>query len=554
VTKKISHSEYIERVKSINPEIEVVGTYDGSDTSIKHKCLKIDCGHEWETTPSQIKRGRGCHKCGKKKIGSNSQISHSDYIASIQGRNIDVLENYSGSTTKIKHLCLTENCGHIWTVTPSHVKSGTGCPKCAKKPKMSHSEYINIVKDKGIDVIEKYIGLHKKIKHKCLVKGCEHVWNARPANIQRGSGCPICARKSMTGRCVITTNEYSESISNRNIEVLDEYQGSSTKINHLCLVSGCGYVWKASPSNIKKGSGCPKCAGVVKITRKMYLENIAHKKIDLVDEFIDASTEVMHRCLIESCNDTWKTKPKNIIGGSGCPKCAGTKKLTQTEYIRSLQQRNIKVVGNYINAKTKIEHSCLVEECSTSWLASPNNIRRGHGCPTCGSNKNHDNLRFSQSMYIERLTKREIEVIGCYVNNSTKINHKCLVGSCGHIWSAAPSNILAGKGCSKCGGREFDLLYIWQDNHNNWKIGVSKIIKGEERIHTCAQKRGTVARNIRMVTIQKAERYEYELLNMFTLAPYTIDSGDGWTEFRTLTKQEEIKLHKYLDKLEFNNS
>ncbi|AHL18935.1 DUF4379 domain-containing protein [Listeria phage LP-032] len=62
---KLTHEEYTERVKEINPKVEVLGTYINSFTSVLHGCKT--CKHVWKAIPSDIKRGKGCPKCSTGK-------------------------------------------------------------------------------------------------------------------------------------------------------------------------------------------------------------------------------------------------------------------------------------------------------------------------------------------------------------------------------------------------------------------------------------------------------------------------------------------------------
>lgn len=60
-----SHSEYINEVKLINSNIEVVDDYVMATYPILHKCL-ID-GYKWKAHPINILRGSGCPKCNTSK-------------------------------------------------------------------------------------------------------------------------------------------------------------------------------------------------------------------------------------------------------------------------------------------------------------------------------------------------------------------------------------------------------------------------------------------------------------------------------------------------------
>lgn len=48
-----------------------------------------------------------------------------------------------------------------------------------------------------------------------------------------------------------------EELKNKNVEVIEQYQGSNVGILHKCKI--CGYEWKAKPGNILCGKQCPVC-------------------------------------------------------------------------------------------------------------------------------------------------------------------------------------------------------------------------------------------------------------------------------------------------------
>lgn len=58
-----SHQQYIDEVKAINPNIQVIGEYKNSSTKIKVKCLINNCEYEWDVYPNSILQGHGCPKC-----------------------------------------------------------------------------------------------------------------------------------------------------------------------------------------------------------------------------------------------------------------------------------------------------------------------------------------------------------------------------------------------------------------------------------------------------------------------------------------------------------
>ena len=56
-----------------------------------------------------------------------------------------------------------------------------------------------------------------------------------------------------------------------NIEILGEYVSSKSKIKVRCKIDG--YEWEATPNNLLKGQGCPKCSGNIRNKTTEYFIN-----------------------------------------------------------------------------------------------------------------------------------------------------------------------------------------------------------------------------------------------------------------------------------------
>lgn len=59
------------------------------------------------------------------------------------------------------------------------------------------------------------------------------------------------------------------------------------------------------------------------------------------------------------------------------------KRKTHEEYLKQLKDKNISIIPleNYVDAKTKILHRCMV--CNYEWTVTPSNIISSYGCPSC---------------------------------------------------------------------------------------------------------------------------------------------------------------------------
>lgn len=162
--------------------------------------------------------------------------------------------------------------GHEWLATITHRNSGQGCPYCSNKKVLkgyNDLQTVNPTLSKEWDyernnVLGVYpenvtVGSEAKVWWKC---NNGHVWQARIADRNKGSGCPIC-----TGKKVIQgTNDLSTLNStlskewnyekNGNLRPENFTVGSQKKVWWKCKK---GHEWQATIGHRSKGNGCPFC-------------------------------------------------------------------------------------------------------------------------------------------------------------------------------------------------------------------------------------------------------------------------------------------------------
>ena len=189
---------------------------------------------------------------------------------------------------------------------------------------------------------------------------------------------------------------------NKNIEALEEYNGTHNKIKFKC--KNCGSEFYETPHNMLEYTiGCRKCSYVIRTNKKrktdeQFKEEVKeiNHNIEQLEDYIDAKTKIKFRCKI--CDHTWYAMPRSIINNkTGCPKCS-TKKATvlQTKtnikFINELSKINndIEALDEYINRKTDILFRCKI--CNHTWYATPGNVLRGTSCPKCASGRNKSKL------------------------------------------------------------------------------------------------------------------------------------------------------------------
>lgn len=262
--------------------------------------------------------------------------THEEFVNEIKEKYGDeyiVLGEYKGANTKlmIKH----NNCGHEWNVVPDSLLRGHGCPRCGRvksnqKKRKMHEIFVKEIYDKCGDkytVLGKYINTKTKVlvKHNC--KECNfHEWEITPDNLLRGNGCPVCA-----GNKKKTTEDFKKEVYEKygnEYIVLGEYINNNTKILIKHNSQDCSfYKYKTTPSSFLKGFSCPKCGGALKKTTKEFKKEIYSKfndKYKILGEYVNAKTKIKVRHNCDKCNyHEWETIPNRLLNGQSCPVCSG---------------------------------------------------------------------------------------------------------------------------------------------------------------------------------------------------------------------------------------
>ncbi len=155
-----------------------------------------------------------------------------------------------------------------------------------------------------------------------------------------------------------------------------------------------------------KGIGCPECAKVSNaVSRTKTSEQFAielkqiNPTITILTPYEKAQKRIDVQCNI--CGYSWSPLPYGLLSGRGCPHCSaiqGARKRknklaskTTDQFIDELKQINptIKVMGEYVNNKTKLTVQCLC--CNHVWDVVPASLLNGHGCPVCARKKKAQN-------------------------------------------------------------------------------------------------------------------------------------------------------------------
>lgn len=291
--KKLKHEDYIEKILKKKWTTTVLEEYKGSNIPILHRC---ECGVEFITRPDfflDTKSGR-CKKC------NHPLKTHENYLKDLYKKNIKIfpLEQYNGSTNKIKHKC---ECGNEeWVVSPNVVLSGSKCWECHPNRRVTKQEYIQQLKENDIKVqlIGEYILKSKAALHKCT---CGNEWYVLPNDVLKGTRCNNCSGKRAA---LLTSSNKDEFIRKSNLIHYNRYdykkviyESSKIKVEIICNV--CNNIFLQSPNVHLLGHGCPNCSrnNIFK-DKRMYIYYIKlnnYFKIGITKYKGDIETSVKYR-------------------------------------------------------------------------------------------------------------------------------------------------------------------------------------------------------------------------------------------------------------------
>ena len=175
-----------------------------------------------------------------------------------------------------------------------------------------------------------------------------------------------------------------------------EYKNAHTRSKWKCKD---GHTWLATSDSIKRGNGCPECAGNKKLTIEQIKSDAISRGFEcLSTAYINSQTRLEYKC---SLGHTWRMTPNDIRQGYGCPKCGGTQKLTIEEVKKDALSKGFECLEiEYKNNRTPMSFKCPDGHV---FNALQNSMHQGAGCPKCNSHHSQERTRYM----FETLTGQE---------------------------------------------------------------------------------------------------------------------------------------------------
>lgn len=249
------------------------------------------------------------------------------------------------------------------------------------------------------------------------------------------------------------------------------YRGSAQKITIICR--RCSSEFDQIATNHTRGQGCPKCGGTERLSTNDFVAKSQQVHGDRYDysrvAYTNNRTKVTISCRV--CTETFMQSPDHHMAGHGCPKCGGTKLLSQEEFI----QRSREIHDNaydysqvvYVNCATPVMIGCI--RCQRWFGQVASNHLFGKGCAVCG-----DNVRATVEDFVEKARRVHGELYNysqvVYTNNNTKVAITCR--KCGCTFLQTPDVHTNNKcGCPVCKNKTEAKLFQWlREKYPNYTI------------------------------------------------------------------------------------
>jgi len=363
-------------------------------------------------------------------------------------------EIYKNNVTHLEWECAK---GHQWIAVPMSIRKGVWCPACA-----TESRKINQLDKSGLErcntaakikggrcISITYRGNNRPLQFECKNA---HQWFAAPSNIFAGKWCPYCSGNKIANplQDLIDLAKSKGGIFRSN-----SYKTGRTKYLWECSDK---HQWKATGSNVKRGSWCPTCVGFKTLDQwyDLMLVVASQKQGSILtprENFSNSrATQILLVC---SVGHQWKSSCYNVVNEKHwCKRCKlivvqEKKRIT----IQEMQSLAVEKGGKCISENYKGAHSRLEWECSEGhqWKAAPTSIKSGTWCSMCAKENLSKKFRKKDAIvWCRQLAENKGgRLISTHEPRNSMEN---LIWECsnGHQWSATPNNVRKGRWCPTC--------------------------------------------------------------------------------------------------------
>lgn len=408
--QKKSHKQFLSEMHEQNPYIEILDEYHSSHHPLQVRCAI--CGHEWSVKPYRLLNGAQCTNCIKPHTSFMEQFILHAFQEALGG---DQVEARNISTIGLElDIFIPKYKLAIEPGTWLYHESKVATHDLQKRRECANNgiRLITVYDTYPPDTAPPYKtdcyvfeGFLNEPGYSRIINFLKDLMNSYQINHNNIDWKQI-ANKAYSA-CHYNAHEmFVATLSKKqpNIEVLEKFKGTNIPIT--VNNTNCSHPsWKARPYTLLRGIGCPECGKIVSAqkrtrTHEQFLSEVAQliPTVEILGKYTKVTDRISVRC--KDCGHTWEPLCYSLLSSKGCPHCSaitgaknrGNKLASKTtaQFKEELlgKNKNICVLGEYVNNKTKLLVECKI--CGHAWNVVPASLLNGHGCPIC-NRKNRRN-------------------------------------------------------------------------------------------------------------------------------------------------------------------
>ena len=233
-----------------------------------------------------------------------------------------------------------------------------------------------------------------------------------------------------------------------------DYKNSGTKVIIICQQHG---EFQQTPNNhLHGGYGCCKCGGTSKSNTTDFVEKSIKIHGNLYDyskvNYINSITKTTIIC---QEHGEFQQTPKLHLKGAGCGKCAGTAKITESEFLDKCNEK-FGDLYDYSKMNYKNFNSIITICCKIHGNISiiPKSHLKGIGCSKCGNVLNGNKRKIPLDEFIKKCREKHGDKYDYskvdYIDANTKIIIICKEH--GEFQQKPNHHLNRGSCCPKCTG------------------------------------------------------------------------------------------------------